>query len=75
MNFVSRTSGIQTIKQNDPDFIINDGLVVAKRASIEIDINCPENYKDLIVRCLAKGWIKPVAHLTSKEMMISGLLK
>lgn len=75
MNFVSHTSGIQSIRQNDPKFIINDGLVVAKRASIEISQCCPENYKDLIVECLRHGWIKPVAHMTSKEMMISGLLK
>jgi hypothetical protein len=75
MNITARQGQIRTIKQSDPNFIIHDGLVTAHRASIEISQRCPENYKDLILECIRHGWLKPVAHLTERELLFLGLTK
>lgn len=75
MNITSSKSTIKTIKQGDPNFIITDGFFQSHRASINISQNCPEKYKDIIVECLRKGWVGPIAHITEREMIISGLLK
>jgi|LakMenEpi03Aug12_release.lakeMendotaPanAssembly.Ray.scaffolds.fasta_scaffold4389746_1 hypothetical protein len=73
MNVKPHTA-IRTIKYDDPKFIIHDGLCAAHRAGIIINKQCPESYKNILVECIRKGWIRPVAHMTEREMMISGLL-
>jgi len=74
MTFHTTESKIKTIKQGNRNFMIADGLVVSPRAGIEISHRCPENYQDLIQECIRHGWLKPVAYMTEREMMISGLL-
>jgi len=73
MNFTTHQSQIRTIKPGDPNFIIHDGLLQAHRAGIEISQRCPENYKDLILECMRHGWVKPVAHITERELVFIGL--
>lgn len=66
---------IKAIKPNDPHFIIDDGIMMAHRAGIEISQRCPENYRDLIQECLRHGWLKPVAHVTGEEYMVMQLTR
>jgi len=75
MNIKSHQSQIRTIKPGDPNFVIRDGLTQANRAGLEISQRCPENYKDLILECIRHGWLKPVAHVTERELIFAGLTK
>ena len=75
MNIRTHQSQIHRIKPGDPNFVISDGLTQAHRAGIEISQRCPENYKDLILECIRHGWLKPVAHVTERELIFMGLTK
>ena len=73
MTFISKRSTIRSIKPGDKNFRISDGLVTAPRAGFEISESCPENYRSLILECVEHGWLKPVAHITERELMFIGL--
>ena len=73
MNITSQRSRIKTLKQNDPDFRIIDGIITVPRAGFEINQRCPENYKDLILECINHGWLKPVAHMMDYEYTMDKL--
>jgi hypothetical protein len=73
VNYTFGKSKIHKIKHGDPRFTIVDGFSYAQRASIEISQCCPENLKDLIVECIRQGWVKPVAHITERELLFIGL--
>lgn len=73
MNITTRQTRIRTLKQGDPRFQINDGLVVAPRAGFEISQSCPREYKMIISTCIANGWLKPVAQVTERELLFLGL--
>lgn len=75
MNITVKQSKIKTIKPSDPLFIIHDGLTVSHRATIEISSRCPENYKDLLLECMSHGWIKPVAYMHEREVILNGLTR
>ena len=62
-------SCIRTVRHNDDDFIITDGLVMTPRAGFEISSDCPSNYKEIIRECINHGWLKPVAHMYDSELM------
>ena len=64
---------IRTIRQNDPRFTIYDDLVTCPRASVEVSSGCPNIYRDIIGECLERGWLKPVAHITERELLFMGL--
>lgn len=66
-------SQIHSIKQGDLHFMIEDGLMMAQRAGIEISDDCPASYRDLIVSAYNKGWIKPFANITEREMLFLGM--
>lgn len=72
-NYTFSKSKIHTIRHGDPRFVIVDGITYAHRASIEISKRCPENLKNLIVECIGEGWVKPVAHITERELLFIGL--
>jgi hypothetical protein len=73
MNFTTHHSQIRTLKQSDPRFHIHDKFTVAPRAGFEISSGCPRNYKEIIHECLQHGWLKPVAHVTERELLFMGL--
>jgi hypothetical protein len=75
MNITSHQSQIRTLKQGDPNFQIQDKFVVASRAGFEISKNCPKEYKLIISECISNGWLKPVAHVTERELIFMGLTK
>jgi hypothetical protein len=66
----------KTLRQSDLDFTFSpDGIKLVPRASFEISQRCPENYRDLIAECINHGWLKPVAYLTERELLMSGLAR
>ena len=73
MSFTTHRSQIRTIKHNDPRFQIHDKFITAPRAGFEISEKCPAEYQRILYECLGNGWIKPVAYMTERELLISGL--
>ena len=73
MNITAHQSSILTIKQDDPRFVIRDGLMQAPRAGFEIDTNCPREYRQIIAACIDRGWLKPVAHVYDYEQVFDKL--
>jgi hypothetical protein len=73
MNIISQRSRIKTLKQNDPDFRIIDGIVTVPRAGFEISENCPAHYQKILMECWGNGWIKPVAHMMDYEYTMDKL--
>lgn len=75
MNIFTTTkkSQLRTIRQNDPRFFITDGFVRAPRAGFHIVPECPREYKQVIAQCIDNGWLKPVAHVTERELIFIGL--
>jgi hypothetical protein len=59
---------LTTIRQNDPRFILRDGLVTAQRAGFEISSGCPYSYRQVIQECINNGWLRPVATVYGKEL-------
>lgn len=73
MTFTFHQSQLRTIRQDEPNFMIQDGFVRAPRAGFHILPECPQNYKQIIAQCINNGWLKPVAHVTEREMIFMGL--
>jgi hypothetical protein len=73
MNFEIHDSRIKTIKQDDPRFHIVDKFITTPRAGFEVNSHCPAQYKQVIAECLNNGWLKPVAYMHEREVLISGL--
>ena len=73
MSFKVHQSQIRTIRSNDPRFTIVDEFTTAPRAGFEISSGCPWNYKEIIQDCIERGWLKPVAHITERELIFMGL--
>jgi len=75
MKITAHKSNIKTIRQSDPDFILNDGPVIAPRAGFEFSKHCPTEYKLVVSECINRGWLKPVAHITQQEYFMEKLSK
>lgn len=73
MNITAHQSQIRTIKQSDPRFNIKDKFLMAPRAGFEISQQCPREYKMIISECIGNGWLKPVAHVTERELLFMGI--
>jgi hypothetical protein len=73
MNIKTRRSQIRTIRQDDPRFQIQDEFFIATRAGFEISDRCPVEYKMVLQECINNGWLKPVAYMTERELLFSGL--
>jgi hypothetical protein len=75
MAYTLHQSQLRTIRQNDPNFFIQDGFVRAPRAGFHILPECPREYKLIIAECINNGWLKPVANTTERELLFMGLTK
>ena len=73
MTFTTHPSQIRTIKQDDARFRIIDKFITCGRAGFEISKQCPREYRLILSECVDRGWIKPVAYMTERELLISGL--
>ncbi len=75
MKIAAQKSSIRTIRKDSPNFFIRSGLYHSPRAGFELEDCCPREYRLVIAECLNRGWLKPVAYMQEKELMVSGLLK
>jgi hypothetical protein len=62
-------TNIRTIRQNDPDFQMQDGFVLVPRAHLHIMPDCPLEYRRMITIAVDQGWLKPVANVRDNELM------
>jgi len=74
MKIISK-SHIRCIRKEDPNFMIPNGIMLSPRAGFELHMEIPKEYRMVIVECIRNGWLKPVAYMTEKELMLSGLIK
>ena len=75
MTYTIHKSQIHTIRQEDPNFTIQDGLILTPRAGFEISNDCPRQYKLMIMEAVKNGWLQPIANLTERELIFMGLTK
>jgi hypothetical protein len=75
MTYTVYQSQVHTIRQEDPNFLIQDGLTITPRAGFEISNTCPRQYKLMIVEAIKNGWLQPIANLTERELIFMGLSK
>ena len=73
MKITTHQSQVRTIKRGDPRFRIVDKFVTCDRAGFEISKSCPYEYKLILSQCVERGWIEPVAYMSERELLISGL--
>lgn len=73
INITTHLSKIHTIRPGDKNFLIHDKFTVSQRAGFEIDADCPAQYRSIIVQCYNRGWLKPIANVTEREMIFMGL--
>lgn len=73
MTFKTHTSTIRTIRPGDRHFRIIDKFVITPRAGFEISKSCPDEYISILRQAVQAGWIKPVAHVTERELLFMGL--
>ena len=73
MSYTLHKSQLRTIRPGEPNFMIQDGFVQAARAGFHILPECPQNYKQIIAQCIDRGWLKPVANVTERELLFMGL--
>lgn len=62
-------SEVKQLFPGDEGYKFTKGMVEYPRAAIVIMENCPDNYRHIIHTCQAKGWIKPVAYVPTKEFI------
>jgi hypothetical protein len=67
MTFTTPEKTIKTIRKDDPDFTIINGIVMAPRAGFEISNDCPRQYKLMIIEAIKNGWLQPVAYMKESE--------
>ena len=75
MTFKTHQNKWHTIRPGDKNFTITDGIMGTNRAGFEISKDCPDLYKNTLIRALNSGWIKPIAHVTERELLFMGLTK
>ena len=61
-------SEVRSLTRKDPEFLIYDGIMVYSRASIRFSVKMPLNYKEIVVECLERGWLIPVADIRDSEL-------
>lgn len=66
---------IRTIRRDDQNFMITDGMYVTPRAGFELSKDCPAYVQQSIEQAVSRGWIKSVAYMTEREYMLIGLAK
>ena len=55
------------IKPGDPNFLINNGIMLTPRAGIDILPNCPTRYANMLAELYSAKWFTPFAVVTSEE--------
>ena len=61
MNFTVGESPWVTLREGDPSFQLQGPYTMATRASIEIDVNCPPEFRAIITQAHKQGWLRALA--------------
>lgn len=69
MSYTVKPSEVKTLFPGDEGYKFTKDMIEYPRAAIVVTESCPENYKHVIYTCQAKGWIKPVAYVPTKELV------
>ena len=56
------------IVRGDDNFMMTDGIKLVPRACVEFSELCPTNLMIQVQDAIAKGYIKPVAYVKTKEL-------
>jgi hypothetical protein len=75
MTYTAHKSNVRTIKQNDPDFYIHDGLQTVGRAVLTIHAECPESHAIYIHQALSRGYISLTSNVKDNELVWETLSK
>jgi hypothetical protein len=59
---------IKAIRQGEPGFMLNDGMIMYPRAMVHILPECPPNTRQIINWAIENGYLKTVAHVQGKEL-------
>jgi hypothetical protein len=70
---VPRGKDIQTIRQGDSNFHIDDGLALYPRAMIHVTPDCPIRVREYLQWAMENGYVKCVAHVYGKELTMDAL--
>jgi len=73
MDIKLHESKVKSIRAGDQRFMIQDGFASYPRAMLHVLPECPIEYSLVIQKCFNNGWIKPVAHVTERELIFMGL--
>lgn len=73
MNITFSKTQICSLRPGDPNFTITDQFITSPRASFEVSKDCPYKHLQIIQTCIDQGWLKPVAHITERELLFMGL--
>lgn len=68
MTFTTPENRFKKIRPGDDNFMMTDGIKMVPRANIEFSSLCPDNIMLIISNAMEKGWVKPVAHVKTKEL-------
>ena len=68
-------TSLHTIRPGDPKFCVHDGHIVAHRAGLEVNDNCPPSWKTIAQHLILHGWITPVAVVKDTEFFWEELSK
>ena len=75
MTFTTPDKIIKTIRKDDPNFYIDNGIVIAPRAGLEISNDCPRQYKSMIMEAIKNGWLMPIAYIKESEYVWEKLVE
>ena len=67
--FTMLDTTIKTIRKDDSDFMIDNGIVMAPRAGFEISNDCPRQYKLMIMEAIKNGRLQPIAYMKESEFV------
>jgi hypothetical protein len=67
MTYTTSDKTIKTIRKDDPNFMIDNEIVMSPRAGFEISNDCPRQYKLMIIEATKNGWLQPVAYMKESE--------
>lgn len=74
--FVTDTKrDVRAIRQGEPDFLIDDGMITYPRAMVHILPQCPWEVRDQINFAIAKGYLQLVSHVYGKELTMDAMRK
>jgi hypothetical protein len=66
--FTTSKRDIKEIRQGDPNFTLNDGMVTYPRAMLHITPECPQVLRSEIMWAVNNGYLKCVAYVQGKEL-------